>query len=314
MKAKKKTIVVTGASSGFGATFARALAQDGHQLFICARRADRLAQVAEGLPSISHMACDVSREEEVKAFYQRVRERTDCVDVVIHCAATLDPLGTFDEVDGKEWLAAISANLFGAYWVARYSISLMQPERRPRILLLSGGGAFDPLPQVTAYGLAKAAIVRMVETLAIELAPRNIAINALAPGFAPTEIHKTTLAAGRERAGMQYERTTKLLASWDSSMELPVNCVRFMISDVAAKLTGKTISARFDPWGEPEFNNRIDEIAASTLYTTRRVIPEDLDSELCKALARAGERKRSRHVGNRAADSAKSVVHQKQTV
>jgi NAD(P)-dependent dehydrogenase (short-subunit alcohol dehydrogenase family) len=294
--ADRKRIVITGASSGFGAAFAQALAQDGHQLFICARRTDRLARVAAERANIFYAHCDVSQELQVKDFYRQIGERTRSLDAVIHCAAILGPLGLFDTIDTAEWLAAISTNLGGTYLVAKHALPLMPPLKRSRILVLSGGGAFDPMPNVSAYGVSKAATVRLVETLAVELQPRNIAVNAVAPGFAATEIHEQTLAAGRDRGGEHFDKTVKLISSWDDSMAVPIDCIRYMISDKAAKLTGKTISARYDAWGEPEFDQNIDQIAASPLYTTQRTISEHLpNSMLAKTLVIAADRKRKRY-------------------
>jgi NAD(P)-dependent dehydrogenase (short-subunit alcohol dehydrogenase family) len=306
----RKSIVITGASSGFGAAFAWALADDGHDLFICARRADRLAQVAAGRSTIFHEACDVSEEAQVENFFRQVAARTNSLDVVIHCAGILGPLGGFETTAGKEWLTAVTANLGGVYFVAKHALPLLRAEERPRILVLSGGGAFDPMPCVSAYGVSKAATVRLVETLAVELKFRNIAVNAIAPGFAATEIHAATLAAGRERAGEHFDKTVKLMSNWDNSMDVPVDCIRYMISDKAAKLTGKTISARYDPWGEPEFDEHIDEIMASPLYTTLRTTAEHLaNSPLARTLALAAERKHSRR-GRKSPEGTKHFPNQ----
>jgi NAD(P)-dependent dehydrogenase (short-subunit alcohol dehydrogenase family) len=292
--AAHKSIVITGASSGFGAAFARALAEDGHHLLICARRFNRLVEVAAGHPRTFYERCDVSSEAEVKAFFGQVAERARCLDAVIHCAGILGPLGAFETTKTEQWLETITTNLVGTYLVAKHALPLLLPERRPRILVLSGGGAFDPMPCVSAYGASKAATVRLVETLAVELQARNIAVNAVAPGFAPTEIHSATLAVGRERAGGHFDNTLKHLSKWDDSMDVPVDCIRYMISDRAIKLTGKTISARHDPWGEPEFDEHIDEIMASPLYSTQRTISEHLaNSALAQSLALAADRKRN---------------------
>jgi NAD(P)-dependent dehydrogenase (short-subunit alcohol dehydrogenase family) len=304
----RKSIVITGASSGFGAAFARALAGDGHDLFICARRADRLAEVAADHPTIFYAPCDIGRESDVEDFFRRVGERTRLLDAVIHCAAILGPLGTFDAVSSEDWLAATTTNVFGTYLIAKHALPLMQTVKRPRILVLSGGGAFDPMPHVSAYGASKAAIVRLVETLAVELKARNIAVNAIAPGFAATEIHKATLAAGRERGGDHFDKTAKLMSNWDDSMDVPVDCIRYMLSEKSAKLTGKTISARYDPWGEPEFDQNIDQIVASPLYSTQRTIAEHLPNlPLARTLALAAERKRKRRAG-KSSDKTDRIV------
>jgi NAD(P)-dependent dehydrogenase (short-subunit alcohol dehydrogenase family) len=167
------------------------------------------------------------------------------VDVVIHCAAVMGPIGLATEVDAQDWFDALKTDLFGAFLVTKHVVPLMRPESRPRILLLSGGGAFDPMPNLSAYGVSKAGIVRLAETLAAELAPRNIAVNVFAPGFVATEIFDTMLKAGRERGGKLYDTVMSLLDNWDSNKS-PI--MRQIPSDARA-LTGKR-SACFDPWDE----------------------------------------------------------------
>lgn len=295
MKAEK-TIVVVGASSGIGAAVTRALAADGHHLFICARRVERLKEVAASNPKIFFAPCDVTNEAEVAQFIGEVRNRTSSVDVLIYSAAILGPVGSLHKLKSSEWLTTLMINLFGAVLFTKQVVPLMMPERRPRILFVSGGGAFDPLPRLSAYGASKAGLIRLVESLAIDLAASNIAVNAVAPGFMATEIHQAVMDAGPESGGVEYDKAVKQLSIWDDTdMEIPVNCMRYMLSDAASKLTGKTISARFDPWGEPEFDASIDEILSSPLYATQRVNLVDLgNSPLAKKLLQAADNKRNR--------------------
>ena len=275
-----KSIVVTGASSGIGAALTKALAADGHHLFICARRDELLAKISEKLPSVFYSRCDVGSENEVARFFAEVAKRTSSVDALIHCAGVMGPIGPTVEINGDEWFYALRVNLLGAFLAAKYVVPLMQPERRPRILMMSGGGSFDPMPNVSAYGVSKAAIVRLVETLAVELAPRNIAVNAIGPGFVATEIFDSMLKAGSERGGAIYEKVVNLFkGANDHDIEIPVACVRFLISEAAAALTGKTISARLDPWNEIEFQEAVQDIASSKLYATQRTNLEHLKGE-----------------------------------
>jgi hypothetical protein len=94
-------------------------------------------------------------------------------------------------------------------------------------------------------------------------------------------------------------------------MDVPIDCIRYMISDKSAKLTGKTISARYDPWGEPEFDHHIEEIAVSPLYSTQRTIPEHLaHSALAKVLAIAAERKRNRRARKSSGSTDRAIANQ----
>jgi NAD(P)-dependent dehydrogenase (short-subunit alcohol dehydrogenase family) len=268
---QNKSIVVTGASSGIGALLTRALASDGHRLFICARRLRHLEEVANGLNSVRYTCCDVTDEGDVIKLFAAAAEYLEDIDVLIHCAAISGPVGLITEVDSGAWLDALNTNLFGAFLVIKHAIPLMRPNRRPRVILLGGGGAFDPMPNLSAYGAAKAGIIRLAETLAVELSPRNIAVNVLAPGFVPTEIFDQVFTAGPARGGKLYDIVKDLYKEWkDSDAETPIECARFLISESAAELTGKTISARFDPWTQPEFIKHIGDITKSKLYATQR--------------------------------------------
>lgn len=267
-----KTIVVAGASSGIGAALTTALAGDGHRLFICARRGERLRELTkDGALATFHVA-DLAREADVVGFANFVREQAGTVDAVIYCAGAYGPIGLFHDADSEAWLAALRTNLFGLFLTAKHFLPLLKPHSGARIITVSGGGAFNPVPRFSAYATSKAGVVRLTETMAEELKPLGIAVNGLAPGFVKTEIHDATLAAGPDAAGPAfYEMTQEKMKQGAVPMEVPVNCVRFLLSDRANGLTGKTLSASFDPWATPQFESEIANINASDLYTMRRI-------------------------------------------
>ena len=247
-------IVISGASSGIGARLAQALAADGHHVFICARRADRLASVAREFSAIETFVCDVSDDWQVKNFIAALSAKTEAVDVLINCAGGFGEIGPITVADSSRWWQTIEVNLKGTYLVSQGMLPLLMKGKQPRIINFAGGGAFSPFPNFSAYACSKTAIVRLTECLAAELAPSNIRVNALAPGFVPTEMHEATLQAGEARAGrMQFQRTRAILSQAGPAMENVVNCVRMLISPLLDDLTGKTISSNFDPWQAPTF-------------------------------------------------------------
>lgn len=296
-----KQIVVTGASSGIGAALAKQLATDGHRVYACARRTERLHALTRQHPNILSHPCDVSEEAQVQAFVQWIRTRTASIDALVNGASGFGEIGPAIQTDSRAWLKTLEVNLFGTYLMIKHVTPLMVRECGPRIVNFSGGGAFAPFPNYSAYGVSKAAVVRLTETLAVELAPRGIAVNAVAPGFVATEIHEETLRQGPERAGREhFERTQRLLQEGAAPIERALACIQFLLSDQAAGLTGKTISASFDPWGTPTFAEWIPQINQSDLYTMRRVnlahatqateATDTADADLRQALSRAAAR------------------------
>ncbi len=280
-------IVITGASSGIGAALAQALAGDGHKVFICARRADRLNAVAAASPSITAHVCDVSDEQQVAGFAKAVSTRADAVDVLINCAGGFGEIGPVSMTDTGRWWRTMDTNLRGTYLVIRHMLPLLNRGNHARVINFAGGGAFSPYPNYSAYACSKAAIVRLTECLAQELASSDIRVNAVAPGFVPTEMHNATIEAGEERAGrLQYRRTRAVIEQAESSMDNLVRCIRTMISPALDGLTGKAISSNFDPWQTKVFLECLPEIVQSDLYALRRVNVVNLpDGDLRRTLS-----------------------------
>src|SRR5262249_3501099 len=248
-QSKPMRVVICGASSGIGARLARALADEGHHLFIGARRADRLEEVKDGSERVDAFVCDVSDKQQVEAFAAGIAAKTDAVDVLINCAGGFGEIAPISSADSDRWWQTLEVNLKGTYLTIHGLLPLLSKGHQPRVINFAGGGAFSPFPKYSAYACSKTAIVRLTECLAAELAPENIRVNAIALGCVSTEMHQATLSAGEERAGrLQFRRTKAILDQQAPSMENVVNCVRTMVSPALDELTGKTISSNFDPW------------------------------------------------------------------
>lgn len=284
-------IIVTGASSGIGAALVEALAAEGHMLFVCARRGHLIEKVTRGNTIARGRPCDVSDEKQVKAFAAWVRTLTPHVDALVNCAGSFGAIGPVETTDSAEWLDTLHVNVFGTYLMIKHVLPLLAGSSDPRVINFAGGGAFNAFPNYSAYACSKAAVVRLTECLAAELAPKGVAVNCVAPGFVATEAHRATLEAGAERAGqLHYRRTKAILAGGGVQMANVVECVRALLSPETRGLIGKTISANFDPWRTQAFRQRIRDISSSDLWTMRRLnivnLPEgSLKNDLAEAWA-----------------------------
>jgi 3-oxoacyl-[acyl-carrier protein] reductase len=130
-----------------------------------------------------------------------------------------------------------------------------------RIMLFSGGGASAPLPDFTAYACSKAAVVRLVETVAREMTQYRIEINCLAPGLVATRMAAQAAAAGRA------PNVEPVPAS------LGAEAAAFLISDLAAGISGKFVAAPYDEWRD--WPAHLPELHDSDIFTLRRILPRD---------------------------------------
>ncbi|WP_020592368.1 SDR family NAD(P)-dependent oxidoreductase [Kiloniella laminariae] len=271
---KQKVAVVTGASKGIGAGVRDYLLEDGWLVFGLSRWAEKSIH-----KSYIPVVCNVSDETSVKDAFSVISTQTKFLDAVINAAGIYGPIGPTLDVPVEEWLETFKVNTLGPLLIIRNSIDLLKKTKAPSIVNFAGGGAFDPLPRYSAYAVSKSAIVRLTETLAVEFG-HGITINAVAPGFVATEIHQATLNAGVEMAGEQfYEHTLRKLEEGAVPIELPVKLVSWLLSPYTRGLTGKTLSANFDPWQSPEFPDLVEMINASPLYTMKRINPVNLEQD-----------------------------------
>ena len=154
-----------------------------------------------------------------------------------------------ESVPFAEWARAIEINLYGTFLPCQFAIRHMKRLGRGKIINLSGGGATAPLPRISAYAASKAAVVRLTETLAEELREFSIDVNAIAPGPLNTRLLGEVLSAGAEAVGKGFfEKSLKQLDSGGVPLEKGCEFVRLLASEISDGITGKLISAQWDPW------------------------------------------------------------------
>jgi 3-oxoacyl-[acyl-carrier protein] reductase len=276
-----KVAVVTGANQGLGLEIARRYAALGASLVLCARDSGSLEQARTRLQvherdgqGIDAITADVSSRSDVDRLVAHALARFGKIDVLVNNAGIYGPKGAIEDVDWGEWVRAIEINLLGSVLMARAVVPAMKARRTGKIIQLSGGGATNPLPRISAYAASKAAVVRFAETLAEELRDFGIDVNSIAPGALNTRMLDEILAAGPDRVGAAFfDRAVKQKQSGGSGLEQGAALAVFLASDASNGITGKLISALWDNWeGWPE---HVAELAASDIYTLRRIAGRD---------------------------------------
>ena len=269
-----RRIVITGSSSGIGHVLAQRLTQAGHQVWGISRRAQT------DFPSFSsgrfqHSCCDVSDLPAIQATAREIREGWPCIDALICCAGIQGSIGPAMTLEPAAWSATVRGNIDGTFYpIAAFYPALGSTGRRAKILCFFGGGAAAPRPNFSAYGVAKAGIVRLMETLSHEWTSEAIDINAIAPGALPTRLTQETLALGPSVVGeLEFASAQKTAALGAASFERVCGLVEYLLSTASDGITGRLISAPWDPW--PDLAAHAKEISDSDLFTLRRIVPAD---------------------------------------
>ena len=272
-----RNVLVTGGSRGIGYAIAGACLRAGAQVTLASRTETTLwaavDRLREQAPGVEGVCCDVSEPAGIDAAVAHAEAAFGRIHGLVHAAGILGPIGPVVDTDPQEWLDALKVNLFGTFLAVRGVGRHMAHLGGGRIVCLSGGGASGPFPNYTAYASAKVGVVRFCETVAVELAPAGVEVNALAPGFVVTDIHRQTLLAG-DRAGEEYLASTKAqLASGGVPPEVAAGAATFLLSDAAAGITGRFVAAPYD--GFVDWPDRRSELDGSDLFTLRRIVPRD---------------------------------------
>ncbi len=255
-----KTALVTGGSKGIGLETARALAREGVKVLICARRPDALADAARDIrqttqQTVETHSLDVTRLDQIETIPRVIGEKLGRIDILVNNAGT----GTYKpflDVTDDELVEGMAINFFAQFRICQRVVPLMIAQGGGRIVNVSGETGImtlNPPFLSSCTGPAKSAEIRFSKVLASELAPHNIRVNCVIPGFIHTperfarwerEMAKRALSpadAERERAQWstnQGMRDTR----WGTPEEI-ANLIVFAASDAASYINGAELVA-----------------------------------------------------------------------
>ena len=238
---KGKTAIVTGASSGLGVVFAQALAEMGANLELAARRIEKLNEVASNLKPLSAkvrpFSCDVSKQEDVQSLVDDTVKTFGRLDIIVNNAgvAAMSPA---TDISVEEWNKVVAVNLTGVFLCARTAARQMIKQGGGKIINIASiyGAVGDVFP-ASPYYATKGAVINMTRDLAVEWAPYNIKVNAIAPGFFPSEM---TEAIFKDPGYLEYIRKQTPLGRPGNPEDLK-GAVVYLASSASDYVTGQTI-------------------------------------------------------------------------
>lgn len=236
---KDKVAVVTGASQGIGRETALALAQAGAKVVVAARNEEKLVALVNDITAAGGEAfavkMDVADPEQIKAGFKQVLEKFGRLDILVNNAAvTRDGLALRMKKD--DWDTVLQTNLTGAHLCIQQALGTMMRARSGRIINISSVVAQSGNPGQANYVAAKAGLIGLTKAIAVEIASRNITVNAVAPGFIETPM-TDVLPAEVKQALMPRIPLGRMGTPCDVAA-----AIVFLASDEAGYITGHVLN------------------------------------------------------------------------
>lgn len=219
----------------------------GHQLAICDVDAVAVAQAKQVLPEAVIEQVDVRDQGEMDGFFDAIDRRFGGLDVAISNAGTGGPAGPMDQMEYSAWADCVSVNLHGAFLCCRNAARRMRPQGQGSIIVMSSTSGLWGVPNRSPYVAAKWGLIGLVKTLAMELGPQGIRVNAICPGAVAGPRMERVLSLESAAAGVSIDaiRSTytdgvsmKRFVTADEIADMAV----FLASDAARSVSGQAIA------------------------------------------------------------------------
>lgn len=240
-------VVITAGGGGIGACLARRFAAQGAKVALCDIDGEAAEAVAASLPDSLGMRADVTSEEDMEAFLQAAEAHLGGVDVLCANAGIGGPAGKISDLDLAGWRATIQANLDGAFLTSRWAAPLMEAQGAGSIILTSSTSGLWGVPTRSPYVVAKWGVIGLMKTLAMELGPAGVRVNAIAPGAVigprmERVLEKEAAAKGVSVDEMRafYAEGTSL-RTWVTADEI-ADAALFLTSDAGKRISGQTLA------------------------------------------------------------------------
>ena len=240
-------VLVTAGASGIGRVIAARLAEQGARVALCDVDEEALDRVQSENPDFIVRRCDVAEEPEVASLFDIVAQQWDGLDVLVNNAGIAGPTGGVGEIDPVAWQRTVAINLNGQFYCAHHGLALLRRSEEPAILCISSVAGRLGFAYRTPYAATKWGIIGLVKSLANELGPEGIRVNAILPGIVEGPRIESVFAAKAETLGKSHEEVKSDALSRVSlrrmvSAEDVANTALFLCSPLGRNISGQPIS------------------------------------------------------------------------
>jgi NAD(P)-dependent dehydrogenase (short-subunit alcohol dehydrogenase family) len=240
-------VLVTAAASGIGLTVARRFAAAGARVHVCDVDEAALAALRTEKHGIAGTRADVAAPADVEGLFAEVRGSLGGLDVLVNNAGIAGPAGPLQELDLEGWRRTLEVNLTGAFLCSQRAIPLLAEASGGSIVMMSSNAGLMGLPFRTPYVATKWGLVGMTKTLAMELGPQRIRVNAICPGDVEGErIRRVIQMEARNRGISEEEVVAERVAAVSLRTMVTADdvaaLIMFLCSEAGAKISGQALA------------------------------------------------------------------------
>ena len=234
-KTQKKVAIVTGGGSGLGFAIAEKFSQSGIKTIIVGRDEKKLKTAKKQLgENCFYKNCDLTNLSSIPALVKSIIAEFGQIDILVNNAG-INMKKEFTEVTDEEFQSIITTNLCSVFAISREVVKKMLKQKSGSIINISSMAAQYGLPKVIAYSASKTAIDGMTRAMAVELSPKGIRVNAIAPGFIYSAMTDKALNSDPERKAKVFSRTP--MGIMGEATDIGAAAL-FLASDAAKYITG----------------------------------------------------------------------------
>jgi len=241
---KNLRVLVTAGAAGIGLEIARAFLREGAKVHICDVDKEALTAAANSDPALTQTVCDVSDRDAVKKLFADAVQRLGGLDCLVNNAGIAGPTGRVEEINPEDWDRCIAIDLTGQFNCARLAVPLLKQSKNASIMNLSSQAGKHGFPLRSPYAAAKWGVIGFTKSIAIELGPLGIRVNALLPGLVAGDRIRRVIEAKAQQLGRSFKEQEAAMFHSTSIKEYvtPQQLADMVV--FAASPRGKTISGQ----------------------------------------------------------------------
>lgn len=242
-----RRVIVTGGAAGIGRAIAERFLADGDSVAICDADPEAVSTFSATHPGSIAAVADVTSEPQMDGFLRDLESRWHGVDVVCANAGTGGPAGAIETLNYEDWQRCIATNVHGSFLTCRWAARLMRTQGSGLIVMTSSTAGIMGYPLRSPYAAAKWAIVGMTKTLAMELGPAGVRVNAICPGAVEGPRMDRVVANEAKARGLSEDEvrasyvTGVSMKTWVTAEDI-ANAIHFLASNAGSKISGQVLS------------------------------------------------------------------------